>query len=120
MVTLKFGKHKGKGLKDVPVEYLQWITETSDVNDPKYGASNKFLVAACHDEINRRTDLLDGGGRPAKKEVPNIQLKSKGQLVGEVQALIEDLYKHAAKMKTIMEQLEDVDIQDLVSKHTPF
>ena len=50
-MKIMFGKHKGKELSEIPVEYLQWLIENSDVNDPKYGAKNQILVTACERQI---------------------------------------------------------------------
>lgn len=31
--VMPFGKHKGKNIKDVPSDYLQWIYEKSDLSE---------------------------------------------------------------------------------------
>lgn len=55
---LSFGKYKGKTIEEISTikqgredgaSYLEWLRDNSDVNDPKYAAKNKALVA----EINR-------------------------------------------------------------------
>lgn len=50
-MELKFGKFKGRTIEDISnsgdegLSYLDWLGKNTDVNDPKYGAKNKAMVA---------------------------------------------------------------------------
>ena len=51
-MQIKFGKHKGKTLQEVPENWLHWARENfEDDTDEK-----KTLIQAIDAEINRRTD----------------------------------------------------------------
>lgn len=118
-MILKFGKHKGKDMKQVPTEYLFWLTENTDVTDPKYAISNQALVNACHDVINSRAD----GPKAARQDIPTIQLQKPGKqsLFRSIQALIDSLYKHAAEMQKLLDEHNpDGTITTTQNEHLPF
>lgn len=125
-MKLMFGKHKGKELRDIPTEYLMWLAETSDVNDAKYGPKNKIMVESCHNEINRRADSAGGAGftKPQRmlKELPVIQLQPKKEtdVIKEIRALIDDLYKHASELQRLFDEYTDQGVVTKNSEHTPF
>lgn len=53
-MEIRFGKFKGKTIEEVAgneegINYLNWLREKQDPNDPKFGKSNKKMI----DEINR-------------------------------------------------------------------
>lgn len=57
MSQLRFGKYKGMEVSDVAkdqdgVNYLSWLRDNTDANDPKYGKNNALLLA----ELNRALD----------------------------------------------------------------
>lgn len=131
-MKLMFGKHKGKELAEVPTEYLMWLAETSDVNDPKYGPKNQLMVAACNNEVNRRGDsgaqvAVVGRGpqnpwRQQPKELPTIQLepKKETEVIKEIRTLIDDLYKHASHLQRLFDEYTDKGVSTRDSARTPF
>jgi hypothetical protein len=42
-VTIPFGKHRGKRLKDVSTNYLEWMVETITLTEPLKTAVQKEL-----------------------------------------------------------------------------
>lgn len=127
-MELKFGKHKGKDLRDVPTEYILYLADGMDVNDPKYGAKNQLLVEACHQEINRRTDASMGRQTKAPRSAPErplpviqLQPKTKNDVVKGIQALIDDLYKHAVEMQKMVDDYDqDGNVTTRNSEYLPF
>lgn len=72
-MELTFGAHKGKDLREVPVEYLRWMVETMDPtpHPPKgtyytpelmklYREKNMEMISGAEDELERR----EGGLSP--------------------------------------------------------
>lgn len=96
MFTLKFGKHKGKDVSQAPPEYLMWLIENTDINDPKYGAQNQALVDACSAALNARTDRAIGR-KPAPARAPFAPAVREKTSVGKDQ-LIKDLELQIAKI----------------------
>lgn len=57
-MILTFGKHRGKELKDVPSDYLQWLMEELEDNE-KFNERNPELYEGVEEEIEIR-DRSDG------------------------------------------------------------
>lgn len=122
-MKIPFGKkHKGKEISDTPSEYLDWIASTIDTKDPKYGVKNYALVSACREELEKRAARGSYGPPAPAKELPTIQLQPKSQpeLVAEVKAFIEDLYKKAAALQRLLDEHTENGIVTKSSQHTPF
>jgi len=63
MKIMKFGKHKGKNIKEVPSAYLAWVVEKLDQDDE--------VVKSARDELKRRTDSYDVLNDALKKAMKN-------------------------------------------------
>lgn len=58
-VVIKFGKrHKGKKVEDCPSDYLQWLVENLDPEDPNWGKQNKLLIDASQNVLTARAQGL--------------------------------------------------------------
>lgn len=114
-MILRFGKHKGKELREVPIEYLFWLVENTDTNDPKYGAKNADLVAACNAEINARSDR-------GRAEKPRATAPSQGnaKLISELKSLVKNIYDSATQMQFLIDEYSENGVVTRNSQDSPF
>ena len=107
-MILKFGKHKGKELSQVPTEYLFWLIENTDVNDVKYGKQNQHLVTECHRAINGRTDGYSANTKPAASVAPPNSLGSltMAYVLADMRELIDKIYENADQIRKTMDIFE--------------
>jgi uncharacterized protein (DUF3820 family) len=99
MAILKFGKYKGQDIADVAktndgLQYLQWLSENTDVKDPKYGKSNQALL----DDINKNME----GKTIYLEERKGFKKKSGGGISPEVIKKLDDI---ASDLKIIKQKL---------------
>lgn len=57
--TMKFGKHNGRPITEVPTPYLEWLTGDNDDGSPR--CSSRWFYGQITSEIARRTG---GGAEP--------------------------------------------------------
>ena len=137
-MKIMFGKHKGKELSEIPVEYLQWLIENSDVNDPKYGAKNQILVTACERQIASNVPAEDkkyyakmaatnkANAKPPmtpalKSLVGPKEIRTASEMaLADLSAYIEEIYNHAARARELLNNFYGNDNPDDGSEHTPF
>lgn len=118
-MKISFGKHKGKELSEIPMEYLFWLVENTDTSDAKYGAKNKLLVEACNNEINRR-----GSSKPA--QAPNLsytplQRQKTDTLITDLKQHIQGLYDSVMALQSIVDiYTEKNGITTKSSEHSPY
>lgn len=121
-MKLLFGKYKGKDTSETPTEYLLWLVENTDVNDPKYGANNRRLVEACNIAINANTDR---GTRKAPaaavplKYAPEPEKKLTPKMIESFKTYIQQIYDAAEQMQFIIDEYQVGEISK-GSEHTPF
>ena len=61
-MIIKFGKkHKGKKVEDCPSDYLQWLVDKLDPEDPNWGEQNKKLIEASKNVLTARAIAHDKG-----------------------------------------------------------
>lgn len=120
-MKLLFGKYKGKDTSETPTEYLLWLVENTDVNDPKYGANNRRLVEACNIAINANTDR---GTRKAPaaaaplKYAPEPEKKLTPKMISEFKTYIQQIYDAAEQMQFILDEYH-ADGTIKASQHLP-
>jgi len=98
-MELKFGKYRGQDISEVAktnegLQYLQWLSENTDVKDPKYGASNAKLLEAIHKAMDGKTIYID--------EKKGFKKKANGGLSPEVLKKLEEI---ASDIKIIKQKL---------------
>lgn len=98
-MELKFGKHKGKKLSEVPMDYLMWLSSETDTNDPKYGDANKKLVQAVNDEMASRS------GAVKAEKTTNMD----PQILASFSKLLNTIHQDLKEIKeAILKKAEDV------------
>lgn len=113
-MILKFGKHKGKDIKDVPTEYLSWVITTLDLSDKKFGEQNKLLMAGCNQVINERTDATIPKRRePVKRKPAGNEL---GTVLADIREEIGKIYEAA---DNITQNLNDFHVVEDNDNHRP-
>ena len=81
--AMPWGKHKGKPIDEVPADYLEWaIKNASNIND------------TLRAEIERQLGLLPGSTKVSPDE--------------EIRVLKNELERHKAMHKVVMEEVEDL------------
>lgn len=66
---LKFGKHKGKLLQEIPSDYLKWIVQTWEPKRPYF----KTLIDNARYELTQRQNIASSQKR-TKVENPKISV----------------------------------------------
>lgn len=113
-MILKFGKHKGKDIQDVPTDYLFWLLENTDPEDRKYGEKNKLLRQACENAINAKSDGLV---QKSQKRAPETSGSlTMGYVLADMRELIDKIYANAGEVLKTMDIFEE----KFVSKKDPF
>ena len=118
-MILKFGKHKGKDLKDVPTDYLLWLIENSDISDPLYGEKNKLLVQACHVALNAQADQKTPKKGYVASATPTKNEKVE-KLLAELRAQIEEIYKDANAMRDLIDVFNEKGEKVNSSQNSPY
>ena len=55
-MKMPFGKHKGKPLEEIPVDYLRWLYYEADIRDDLYEAVADELENRAEEELHGITD----------------------------------------------------------------
>ncbi|GEM_PF-4302347 len=109
-MTLRFGKYKGLTVVKVAeegddgIQYLEWLRENTDTDDPKYGKQNAQLVA----EINR---VLHAQGQPNPKAPVPVISKNGNQATAYLKEIaatlkrIETILANPGRVHTTPEEL---------------
>src|SRR5262249_8958989 len=100
MTTFPFGKHKGRPLADVPLDYLTWLVEQGTLYDPLKSAVGAELDRRAATPRTARPDRLhaiSSGGRAESAATVSARARgaaealldaSRGQLVLALQAVL--------------------------------
>lgn len=102
-MELRFGKFKGKTVEEVAgldegAKWLDWLRKNTDVNDPKFGKSNKAMVA----EINRVLGSgAVSGATPKSLTEPDLALSYLKRIDSNLNSLIAAVLKKEEKIDEI-------------------
>ena len=61
-VTLPFGKHRDKMLKDVPRDYLRWLHEDAEIKKDELRTALSVWMGSDEQDAQGAPNDADGGG----------------------------------------------------------